>query len=356
MTRFAELVAEAPVEAPRRTYDRRGAPSRHPPAVRVVPRTLARRFETRADDDLGRSPRGAPPHAAAVRLRELARAAAGGRDPGQPPLRLRSRSRPRLVPAPLRRRRDRRAPSSRSRIHRDRLRRPARRHAERGHGPGCGRPDPGRARSRARLRPLRDRRRQPLRPLRRARGGGIPRRVLQPALPLRLSGSRQDAPADLDRQLPARAAPRPRHRLHDGRALHIGVRDVPARRRPSHRPLQAPLPQRRRAAHRRRPVPRGQGADRGRVLPHVQRALRAGKPDRALQRPPAGSHGAAQRANARPFRLGSDGRDPRPRPRNPDHPAAHGSPPSTASRSPISRCCSRSPAPRRETCAASRAR
>ncbi len=40
MTRFAELVAERPVGASRRTYDRRGAPSRRPPAEASFPTTL----------------------------------------------------------------------------------------------------------------------------------------------------------------------------------------------------------------------------------------------------------------------------------------------------------------------------
>ena len=44
------------------------------------------------------------------------------------------------------------------------------------------------------------------------------------------------------------------------------------------RDLQAPLPGQRRAARRRRAVPHGQDADRGRVLPHLQRALRRPAP------------------------------------------------------------------------------
>ncbi len=46
------------------------------------------------------------------------------------------------------------------------------------------------------------------------------------------------------------------------------------------RRLQARLPRRRRAADRRRPVPRQQGEDRGGVLPHLQRAVRIRPPAR----------------------------------------------------------------------------
>ena len=53
------------------------------------------------------------------------------------------------------------------------------------------------------------------------------------------------------------------------------------------RGLQEPLPRPRRAARRRRPVPRGQAAHRRGVLPHLQRALRGRQPARALRRPPA---------------------------------------------------------------------
>ena len=51
--------------------------------------------------------------------------------------------------------------------------------------------------------------------------------------------------------------------------------------------LQGPLPPRRRPAHRRRPVPRVEGQDRGGVLPHLQRAARHGQPARPDVRPPA---------------------------------------------------------------------
>ena len=54
-----------------------------------------------------------------------------------------------------------------------------------------------------------------------------------------------------------------------------------------HRDLPAPLPRGRRAAHRRHPVPRGQDADAGGVLPHLQRAAQRQQADRADLRPGA---------------------------------------------------------------------
>ena len=59
--------------------------------------------------------------------------------------------------------------------------------------------------------------------------------------------------------------------------------------------LQAALPPQRRAPRRRRPVPRAQGPHGGRVLPHLQRALRSRQPARARLRP-------ASRATSRPSR------------------------------------------------------
>ena len=63
--------------------------------------------------------------------------------------------------------------------------------------------------------------------------------------------------------------------LHHGRGVHQRVRRRAAPSGGIER-FKAPLPRHRRPAHRRRPVPRAQGEDRGGVLPHLQRAARAG--------------------------------------------------------------------------------
>jgi chromosomal replication initiator protein len=81
-------------------------------------------------------------------------------------------------------------------------------------------------------------------------------------------------PAPVDRELRPRVRARPDRPLHDGRAVHERVHGGAAD--DGHGPLQGRVPRERRPAHRRRPVPRAQGAHRGGVLPHVQRALRRG--------------------------------------------------------------------------------
>ena len=66
--------------------------------------------------------------------------------------------------------------------------------------------------------------------------------------------------------------------------------------------LQGPLPPRRRPAHRRRPVPRVQGQDRGGVLPHLQRAARRRQPARPHLRPPPARPRRARGPPARALR------------------------------------------------------
>ena len=66
--------------------------------------------------------------------------------------------------------------------------------------------------------------------------------------------------------------------------------------------LQAGLPRRRRAPHRRRPVPGQQGQDRGGVLPHLQRHLRERPPARAHLRSPPQPARRHRRAPARTLR------------------------------------------------------
>ena len=63
------------------------------------------------------------------------------------------------------------------------------------------------------------------------------------------------------------------------------------------------LPRRRRAADRRRPVPRQQGEDRGGVLPHVQRAVRDRPAARAHLRPPPAPARRGRGAPARALRV-----------------------------------------------------
>ena len=109
---------------------------------------------------------------------------------------------------------------------------------------------------------------------------------LQPALHLRPARRRQDAPAALDRQLPRRATS-PGLRVRYTTAERFTNEFVAAIHDARRRALQGPLAQQRRPAHRRRPVPREQGEDRGGVLPHLQRALRRRRPARPDLRPPA---------------------------------------------------------------------
>ena len=72
--------------------------------------------------------------------------------------------------------------------------------------------------------------------------------------------------------------------LHDRRGVHEPLRRRAPRQGRRH--LQGRLPRRRRPARRRRPVPPGQGPHGGGVLPHLQRAPRGRRADRAHLRPP----------------------------------------------------------------------
>ena len=122
------------------------------------------------------------------------------------------------------------------------------------------------------VRPLRDRLVEPLRArgrARRRRGAGA---GLQPALHLRRHRARQDAPAPGGRPVRRRARQRADRALRHERDVHERLHQLAPRQ--AHRGLQAALPHLRRPARRRRPVLRGQGADPGGVLPHLQLALR----------------------------------------------------------------------------------
>ena len=161
---------------------------------------------------------------------------------------------------------------------------------------------------------VRDRLVEPLRArgrARRRRGAGA---GVQPALHLRRHRARQDAPAAGDRAVRQRAPGRAVGALRDERDVHERLHQLAPRQ--AHRGLQAALPQLRRAADRRRPVLRAQGADPGGVLPHVQLALRGRQPDRDLVRPAAARDRDPRGAAALALRVGADHRHPAARPRD----------------------------------------
>ena len=154
------------------------------------------------------------------------------------------------------------------------------------------------------LRPLRDRLVEPLRARRSARGRGGTRAGVQPALHLRRHRPRQDAPAAGGRPVRRRARERTDRALRHERDVHERLHQLAARQ--ADRGLQAALPHLRRPPRRRRPVLRGQGADPGGVLPHLQLALRGRPPDRDLVRPAAEGDRDARGAAALPLRMGPD--------------------------------------------------
>ena len=128
------------------------------------------------------------------------------------------------------------------------------------------------------VRHVRRRRQQPVR-ARGGRGGGrAAGPQLQPPGHLRRVRAGQDAPAARHRPLhpdPLLGHPRA---LCLQRGVHQRVHQLDPRRRGPAVP--APLPRRRRAAGRRHPVPVGQGADPGGVLPHLQHAAQREQADR----------------------------------------------------------------------------
>ena len=105
---------------------------------------------------------------------------------------------------------------------------------------------------------------------------------LQPALPVRRRRPRQDPPDARDRQPGDRQVPAQARRLRHEREVHERVHHLdPAGQ---DRRVPGPLPPDRPAPHRRHPVHRRQGADPGRVLPHVQRDPRGRQADRPVAR------------------------------------------------------------------------
>ncbi len=98
----------------------------------------------------------------------------------------------------------------------------------------------------------------------------------------------------------------------EGRLYHQrGVHERVHRRDPKQHADQIPqtLPPGRRAAHRRHPVPRRQGAHAGGVFPHLQHALRRPQTDRPLQRPAAVRNRESRDAARLAFRVGPDRRN-----------------------------------------------
>ena len=165
---------------------------------------------------------------------------------------------------------------------------------------------------------LRDLRHRVVQPLP-ARGRGGRRRGagqgLQPAAGLRGVRPGQDPPPARDRPLRAQPLQQRQGALRLERGVHQRVHQRDPRRPAG--PVQAALPRRRRPADRRHPVPRGQDADPGGVLPHVQHPPQRQQADRADLRPRAQAARGAGGPAAQPVRVGPHHRRPAARPRDP---------------------------------------
>ena len=178
---------------------------------------------------------------------------------------------------------------------------------------GAGRADAGRWRGRddlpqpaLHLRQLHRRLGQPAGPRGEPVGRGTPGPRLQPALPVRRRGPRQDPPDARHRQPGDRQVPAQARRLRDQREVHQRVHRLdPAGQ---DRRVPRPLPADRPAPHRRHPVHRRQGTDPGRVLPHVQRDPRGRQADRAVVRPAAEGDPHPRGAAAQPRSSGASSR------------------------------------------------
>ena len=203
------------------------------------------------------------------------------------------------------------------------------------------------------LRDLRHRQLEPLRSRRRHRGRREPGQVVQPADHLRRFRTGQDPPAARPRALrPQLFRPGPGALcVHRGTDQRLHQRDQPEQGRR----IPATLSRRRRAADRRHPVPGGQGADPGGVLPHVQHAAQCAEADRDDLRPAAETAGESRTAPAQPVRLGPDHRRAAARPGDPDRDSAQEGR-ARNGWSPDRRCWSSSPAGSRPIFASSRVR
>ena len=174
---------------------------------------------------------------------------------------------------------------------------------------GPPRAGPGRRRGRRlepqsalHLRQLHRRLGQPPRPRRQPVGGRATRPRLQPALPVRRGGPRQDPPDARHRQPGDCQVPAQEGRLRHVREVHQRVHHLdPAgqdRRVPGALPADRPAPDRRHPVHRR------QGTDPGRVLPYVQHDPRGRQADRAELGPAAQADRHPRGAPAQPVRMG----------------------------------------------------
>ncbi len=143
---------------------------------------------------------------------------------------------------------------------------------------------------------------QPVRPRRRPRRRRSAFAELQPALPLRRGGARQDPPAARHRHPHRAAAPPAAGALPGGRAVRQRAHQLHPLR--PHAGLPRALPDDRRAAHRRRPVPRQQGADAGGVLPHLQHPLHQPEADHPVLGLLAAQHPDPRGAPAQPLSSG----------------------------------------------------
>ena len=144
---------------------------------------------------------------------------------------------------------------------------------------------------------------EPLRARGGTRGCGGAGTGVQPALHLRLDRPREDPPPAGDRPLRQPALAAAHAALRDERDVHERLhRLAPGQ---AHRGLQAQVPQLRRPPDRRHPVLRGEGADPGGVLPHLQLALRGRRADHHLVRSAASRDRDARGAASLPLRVGS---------------------------------------------------
>ena len=135
-------------------------------------------------------------------------------------------------------------------------------------------------------------------------------------------------------------------RLHRGADQRLHQRDQPEQGGG----VPPALPRRGRAADRRHPVPGGQGADAGGVLPHLQHPAQRPEADRDDLRPAAEAAGEPGAAAAQPVRLGADHRRAAARTWRPGSPSC-GRRPGRSGWSPGRRCWSSSPAGSRPTSA-----
>src|ERR1700674_2352882 len=141
--------------------------------------------------------------------------------------------------------------------------------------------------------------RPPLRARRRTAGES-----LHPALPLRRGGSWQDPPDARHRPRGAGEARPPAGRLRDQREVY--ERDDLLDPGRTNERFSDPLPDGRRPAGRRYPVPRRQRPHPGRVLPYLQLPARAQQADRHLVGPAAGTGPHPRGPAALAVSVGSD--------------------------------------------------